>query len=237
MERKELIPTIRPQKTLISNYDSVKVFNKFCNHAKLLCTNPEYKIIEENLPVIEMLILYICNDPAFEQLPVSNHLRTQPSLSKGICLMGNSGSGKTLIMQILSRIKMPGNIFEIVFTDMILQEYKKQDDYLMQKYYKEFIDKDRTRPKEICFDEFGYEQQFKDFGSQVPFYLDIIVKRNRSWVSHGIKTHFTTNFNRKKVEEYYGYRSLRRIEEMCNIINLGTGEVYTDWRKDFATAK
>lgn len=178
-----------------------------------------------------MLMMYFCNDPAFEQVKQNDYLKTEPSLKKGLALCGNSGAGKSILMEVFSHMRIPGNTFDMVYCDEIMNRYKKNGDDGLQIYYKEYFDAARTKPKEFCLDELGYERKFKDYGQQMPFMLDIILKRNRSWVSYGIRTHLTSNCSLNDIEQLYDYRTRGRIEQMSNVIYLGEKAESKDRRR------
>ena len=226
------IPTQASQNNTNKEYiDFRSVLPEFKRLASSKCRNKEYTINAENSPVIEMLLLYFCNDPEFEKLPLGKNLKTTPSLKKGIYIGGNSGSGKSLLLEIFSSLRIPGNEFSIVHSDVLKNEYKITGEFALNKYYRRFKDEAMKKPNVLCFDELGYERKFKDYGQQMPFMLDVIMNRNRGWVDLEVKTHFTSNCHINEIEDMYDYRTAARITEMCNIIYLGTNINYTDYRK------
>jgi len=69
-----------------------------------------------------------------------------------------------------------------------------------------------------------------DYGNKVCVMAHIISERYKG-LKTGCITHITTNLTRSQISEIYGGRIESRINEMFNIINLGSKIDSVDYRK------
>lgn len=174
----------------------------------------------------------MCNDPGFEKSPL---IINQPSLSKGIGLIGNPGSGKSLILKAMSAAskrffdKEYKKRFNIKYCDVIELEYSHAGPDSITKYRNQ---KAEGFPNSIVLDELGYEDPVKWFGNDRKEVLsNVIMVRDRLYTDHGIFTHFTSNLGMEELGERYGDRADSRLYGMCNIIYLGEKADAIDYRK------
>lgn len=137
-------------------------------------------------------------------------------LSKGVCLMGSVGTGKTVLMKICKQFaallqnKTHGFFFDSC-RDVFNEVSFNGDISILNKY--------RNHPR--CFDDLGQEPRiFKHFGNDVSVMELIISKRYDLHIQSHRITHFTTNLNFKELGEVYGERIEDRMKEMCNVIVL-----------------
>lgn len=202
---------------IIPTGDPKEIANRFIQIAERL---PEgYKVTSEIEDILFCLSLYFANDPEFENVDIPQ-LRTKPNLRKGIYIQGNPGSGKTTIMKILSKI---GN-FHFIPCDIVADNVRREGQKAVDDIHNKIMDS-------IYFDDLGSEQKIKHFGNTMDVMHDIVIKRYRNFVQNGIKTHFSTNLSMTEIGKLYDARIESRLYEMCNVIVLGGGKDYKDFRK------
>ena len=73
-------------------------------------------------------------------------------------------------------------------------------------------------PKTYCFDDLGVESEIKHYGNKCNIMAEILLSRYDLFISHGMKTHITTNLSASEIEEYYGNRVRSRMREMFNLL-------------------
>lgn len=173
----------------------------------------EYIIDSENKEAISELIKYFIYDPS-----------CRLDFTKGICLMGGVGTGKTNIMNRISMFLDDNgfdNQFSVKSMRSVIREVSKNglpviDSYLMG---------------DICFDDIAIRQTtIKSYGTDINPLDELIQGRYERFAKRNSRpTHFTTNldFNPNNSTEMqvlrslYDERSIDRIKEMCNFIYLG----------------
>lgn len=201
-------------KELMGHFTSADLV-KFCTNFFIQRFNQEFLIDEQNREIVKILSQYFSGDPEFEKAGYS--------LSKGILLMGNVGSGKTTLMRFFQKNKK--SCFAIKSCKDISGEYS---------VYKSEIDDVYSTPIEkplhdpavffqryigYCFDDLGTEEVKNDFGNKKNVMADIISaiydKKDYS------KFHITTNLGSKdEITERYGSRVNSRLREMFNVLQL-----------------
>lgn len=168
---------------------------------------PSFRVDKENRDVIRLIQFYLARDERFEKA------NADYSLNKGILLMGNYGTGKTLMMQILQRC------FLTIGSDMNFKRKNMQD--LCSRYQNEGA---KAFFNEYChwfIDEMGITSReiISHYGNWVNIGDEIIGGRYNLF-QHGYVTHITTNLNIEGLKSFYDGRTFSRINEMCNIIPL-----------------
>lgn len=84
---------------------------------------------------------------------------------------------------------------------------------------------------ERIFDDLGEEETTViDYGNKICIMAHILSERYKG-MHNGCITHITTNLTRSQISEVYGGRIESRINEMFNIINLGSSIDAKDYRK------
>jgi DNA replication protein DnaC len=181
---------------------------------------------QETEKAIELICQYYNREPEFE--------KDGYSFSKGLWLMGNFGSGKTQMLKAyrdLHKIKGVTVGFQSC-VDMNMR-FLKKDEFTNQiarfDGIKTFSNKFDT--VERIFDDLGEEETtVLDYGNKVCVMAHIISERYKGLKS-GCITHVSTNLTRKQISDTYGGRIESRINEMFNLINLGSKIDSPDYRK------
>jgi len=202
----------------------VKILNGYClknSHGKkgLILDNETEK-------AIELICQYFNREPEFEENGYSFY--------KGLWLAGNFGTGKTQMLQAyrdLKKIKNETVGFQSC-VDMNMK-FVKKDEFTNQiarfDGIKVFANKFDTT--ERIFDDLGEEETtVLDFGNKVCIMAHIVSERYKG-LKTGCITHITTNLTRGEISNIYGGRIESRINEMFNIINLGSSIDSVDYRK------
>jgi DNA replication protein DnaC len=141
-------------------------------------------------------------------------------ITKSLCIMGRTGSGKSATMQILSEYLKIDNVFferngkKISFNFNIFSARKIASDFAENGY--EGLEKYLIYSN-ICIDDFGSEpNESLHYGTRLNVIPEIIEER----YSRGLTTHFTTNFDDELIKNEYNDRVHSRIIEQCNLIKL-----------------
>ncbi len=179
----------------------------------------EYVIDQHNWAHVDMLTSYFTRETSFEGDFAGQYL------NKGIMLLGNVGSGKTLLMNIFQRLLFlrSGKTFLFKNLGTLSAEYKKDGDIVIFK----------SKRKDYLFDELGLDtEHINSFGNKINIVQELVRERYEDFINNGTLTHFTTNLVIEQIEENYGERTASRLTEMCNFIQMTS----YDRRKD-ATPK
>jgi len=135
---------------------------------------------------------------------------------KGLYLYGRVGTGKTLLLEtvkLFTAFFSTNDTFRIREASAIARE-------VLETGQSSWSDQ-QGLAKSVGYDDLGNEPlKIVRYGSQImPMAMEICA-RYGSWQKQGVRTHFTSNFDMKWVEENYGRREASRIMDMCNIIEL-----------------
>lgn len=167
------------------------------------------------------------NRPALEE--VAEWLRAEamePGPRKGLLLIGNVGSGKTMLMRsasdALTRVRGYG--FGV-----------KNCGELVRMFNAGGFDGDLSRwmkAKELCMDDLGTEGDGMHFGVRSNVIVEIMEHRyqlqQRGLVD---RTHFTSNLGLPAIKERYGERFVSRLSHVTNAIGLGASKGAKDRRQ------
>lgn len=182
-----------------------------------------YQIDEENEKVITALILYFTRNSQFQEIRFGEQ---NMRLDKGIMIIGNPGSGKTLLLEILNMMVRNIELSATVAHSIDLANQIKKDG--------------RTRINNNLFiDELGKEPSYTRNYKEVEPMHDLIQSRYDLWRKSRYLTHFTTmlelesdNEQTTTLKSRYGAHSLSRLKQMCNIFGLGLSSSSRDRRED-----
>lgn len=174
-----------------------------------------FKLDEYNSDIFVGLCQYFAGDP------------TGPyELSKGICLQGHVGAGKSKLMELFKF--NPHQSFVIKSARKVAYEFQKDGADAIIKYSDPIptlsfkTDAFGQEWFGICFDDIGTENEQKHFGNSSNVVADIILNRYDHGSLKG-KTHITTNLTPTQIEVMYGPRVRSRFREMFNQVAMPHG--------------
>jgi hypothetical protein len=200
-----------------------KIFIERCHRIE-----PNFKVDEMCEPAIDLLCLYVREDPAFLTQSKGN------SFEKGILLRGRVGCGKTLLMKALNSFLssfeeidvFTGRSYSLGFkifeTWKIAAEFTKGGFEGVES--NEFVSKfGSLYGNSICLDDLGSEEISTYYGNAVNVVGDVIMNRYSRLKERrqtNFKTHATSNLDVDNLKSFYGERVFSRMKEMFNDIIL-----------------
>lgn len=159
----------------------------------------KFVFTEEQKVTVRNLIRYFLDDPACIW-----------NLRKGIYLWGDTGRGKTEVMNLFRDFtrEIKSMQFEIASTRGIVFDLAKEKDVgVLSQYF--------TGHK--CFDDFGFEEATANvYGNNIKVMEAIIDERDR----YNLITHATSNVRPSMLELVYGKRTVSRCEKMFNFVEF-----------------
>lgn len=224
----------------------IKAKQRFIYMANDFKLKDGYHIDDENKPVLNALIHYFMKDERFasDRTVFLDADKYEPSLDKGIILMGNVGSGKTILMDIFKNV-FGG--FGIVTCRQIAAKYTDEGHQSLAIYGRDAVQENtkwkyshgiaqRTENGTIhynkLFDDLGAEGDAAYYANKINVIGEVIQDRYETFCKYpNLVTHFTTNLTIEEIESNYGTRVVSRLHQMCNFIKLGGTSRSTDRRK------
>lgn len=171
--------------------------------------DPGFILTPQVEEVYQKLIMYFHADPKFEG-----------QLEKGFLLMGPTGTGKTLAMQIMSiyrqiddtKFIMNGKVFrmnyEVVDVNKIVNEFMLNAYDGIKIYCTRYV---------TCIDDIGTEsEEVKYYGNNLDVISYILTER----YAKRLITFGTTNFTESILEDKYGDRIISRMYALFNLIKM-----------------
>jgi DNA replication protein DnaC len=189
-------------------YDFHKCVQALENIGKFHFGN-QFKIYENDLPVIKKLIIYAIRDEFTAQAMNIN-------INKGIILSGPVGCGKTSLMFLLNYFFQQGYDYKMKPCRDIAFEFAAKGYEALTPFTKK--ETKQARMNTYCFDDLGTEKQIKHFGNECNVMAEIILTRYDSFIHHKTMTHVTTNLSASELEAFYGDRVRSRMRQMFNLI-------------------
>ena len=190
--------------------------NIYIQHCQLLtyiantvCLAPQHRkfeIDDNNRDVLRFLLYYFNNCPLAEEVFPNKHYK----LHNNLLIMGDVGTGKTMMMQIFSeylRATKNSNFFENVSVTQMTNYFTMHNNIDRYTYNEENSKGFRPQPVKICLNDIGVENR--------PFYgidtrtivEDFLHARNEIWTMTAIDqrkfAHLTTNLDLKKLKETF----------------------------------
>lgn len=215
-----------PDLTNEATYDAharlvVYIANAIC----LAGQGRKFIVDDNNRDVLKFLLYYFNNSPLCESVfPEKRH-----KLHKHVLLMGNVGTGKTLMMQIFSeylRYTNNPNFFHNVSVTQMVNYYTIHNNIDRYVYNEENSVGFKSKPANLCLNDIGVENR--------PFYgidtrtivCDFLHARNEIWTMTAPDqrkfAHLTTNLDKAKLLETFkdGFGRLADRFKTYNIITL-----------------
>lgn len=154
-------------------------------------------------------------------------------LNKGICIIGNCGSGKTNILNAYMKFRQfHKQNFLVTRCVDIANHFVDIDKYTNSIRGKMGI-KTWTNKKDETdrgFDDLGSEEILvQNYGNKACVMADILEARHQCRLS--ARTFITSNLDMNDLCEDYGERIASRINELCNVVYLGASADSIDYRK------
>lgn len=172
-----------------------------------LITNNQFIVDDENRKALKKIIDIMDNSP------------------KGLVICGRTGSGKTLALEVLSKIYRPPfhpERFKFLTVDEIVAQYEKIGEDALEQLTK----------NNLAIDELGREKNpAKFYGSDCDVIQRVILQRYNLYKKTGVRTFFTSNYNRHDLRTRYGDHCISRLFEMTEFVPLGVGDNYQDRRE------
>jgi hypothetical protein len=169
----------------------------------------DFKLTSEVKIIYQELIRYFHGDPDFKG-----------ELTKGLLLMGPTGTGKTLAMQIMSIYRQIDDIkfimngvtyrmnYEIIDVNMLVSYFLASAFDGIDIYGRRYI---------ICLDDIGTESEHvKHYGNTLDVVSHVLTER----YSKRLLTFGTTNFPISTLEEKYDDRVISRMYALFNFIEM-----------------
>ncbi len=169
----------------------------------------QFKIYENDLPVIKKLIIYAIRDEVTAKAMNIN-------IDKGIILSGPVGCGKTSLMFLLNYFFQQGYDYKMKPCRDIAFEFAAKGYDALTPFTKK--EAKQTRINTFCFDDLGTEKQIKHFGNECNVMAEIILTRYDSFIHNKTLTHVTTNLSASELEAFYGDRVRSRMRQMFNLV-------------------
>lgn len=202
----------------------VYIANKVC----LAPQHREFEIDDNNRQVLRFLLYYFNNCAEAENVFPDKHYK----LHNNLLIMGNVGTGKTMLMQIFSeylRVTKNPNFFYNVSVTQMTNYFTIHNNIDRYTFNEDEGGGFNGKPFNICLNDIGVENR--------PFYgidtrtvvEDFLHARNEIWTQTAIDrrkfAHLTTNLTMKQLKETFSDDFGRLIDRFktYNIIKL-TGE-------------
>lgn len=140
----------------------------------------------------------------------------------GVCVLGNPGSGKTVVFELLAEVVHPQQkeYFVKLRTLDVVLKFNEEGHSVYGKW----------KNVNALFDDLGAEDKGHFYAERPEVFERFIQDRHELWKTYGIKTHFTSNLTFDEIVKRYGLRCKSRLQEMCDVFVIGGSTDYTDRR-------
>jgi len=144
--------------------------------------------------------------------------------SKGLCLMGQPGRGKTLAFSIMKKL-FRLRIYQAADLVELWQIHGAKNRYEIYEMLKgNYSDRQQSAIdclwRDRCIDDIGTEPTLNDYGTIQEVIDTIIQKCASEFVDCGARTHMAVNLTPEMFITRYGVRTESRLHQMCHVITL-----------------
>jgi len=183
--------------------------------------NPKFVIDQENKFVYENLIRWVHGDNEFKCLDPETKSVIPGRLSSGIYIAGNTGSGKSWALEIMSAYCLIDNIqIKIGETQRCLRWTCFRSDQICDEYIETGKTERFKNFSIIAIQDFGAEQsESLHMGNRLPVLRQILEYRGDRT---DLVTLISSNLpmNHEQLKKKYEDRVVSRLAEMCNYFEL-----------------
>lgn len=192
------------------------------NNVVLAHQRRKFVVDENNRDILRFLLYYFNGCPKAEEVFPNRGYK----LHKHIMLMGEVGTGKTLLMQIFSEYLHYTNnqraFYNLSVTQMV-NYYTLHNNLDRYTYYEEENRGFQCTPVNICLNDIGTDS-ITFFGMDTKLLTNqFLHARNEIWVHYHKYAHVTTNLTMEQLKEEYkdGFGRLVDRFKTYNIVPLG----------------
>lgn len=211
------IPTIHRLKYMPYNMDyAMKVFAHIGRQM-----SPSFVVDDGNRWVYEQLIKWLHGDDTMMAIDPTTSAAIPARLTKGIYLAGNTGSGKSMALAIMSIYRRVDNIMVDINENRVALNYKPvRVDEICDAYANTGDISKFKKMAILCVQDFGAEPTDSQYmGNRINVMQQILEYRGDR---QDLITLISSNLSmgNSKIEQRYGNRVVSRLKEMCNYIVL-----------------
>lgn len=182
-----------------------------------------FEVDEYNSKVLAFLLYYFNGCRLAEQVfPNENY-----KVHKNLLFVGNSGTGKTMLMQIFSdylRLTRNPNSFENLSVTQMMNYYKIKGHIDLYSYNEGQSKGFKPDPFNICLNDIGLEtENQKSYGTSLNSVIDeFLYARYEIYQQFNKKYHITSNLEVEEFENRFGNRLIDRFKSFNVIPLLGS---------------
>ena len=192
------------------------------NNVVLAHQHRQFVVDEYNRDILRFMLYYFNGCPKAEEVfPERNY-----KLHKNLMLMGEVGTGKTLLMQIFAEYlhytNNPREFYNLSVTQMV-NYYTLHNNLDRYTYYEEENKGFQCTPVNICLNDIGTDS-ITFFGMDTKLLTNqFLHARNEIWVHYHKYAHVTTNLTLPQLKKEYkdGFGRLVDRFKTYNIVPLG----------------
>jgi hypothetical protein len=194
--------------------------NTFLSNAKAI--EPRFRRDENCEAVIDLIVQYMRGDELFLKMDEAY------THNKGLLIMGQVGSGKTLIMKTFMRLqykfesysRYPGSrsIYYSIDSYAVAHAYQKKGyEIFSEQFVTDTLERINLKQDNLLIDDIGSEPVISHYGNVTNVIGELLTMR---YDNKRVSTYSTSNLDAKTLKQHYGERTFSRMKEMFNFINL-----------------